>query len=101
VLGAGDDPGLPATAVDAILIVDTYNEIEEPVRLLANAARALKGQGRIGIVDFKKDGGGGPGPPLEERMDPEAIVRDAEAAGLRLLRRDTSLPYQFFLIFGK
>ncbi len=101
VLGTAEDPGLPPSSVDAILIVGTYYELPDPVKLLANAARALRPHGRIGIVDFKKDGSGGPGPPLEERLDPEAIVRDAEAAGLRLLRRETSLPYQFFLIFGK
>ena len=59
----------------------------------------LKPSGRVGIVDYKKDGGG-PGPPLEERVDPEAIMRDAEAAGLRLLKRETFLPYQFLLVFG-
>ncbi|MFB3853393.1 MAG: class I SAM-dependent methyltransferase [Vicinamibacterales bacterium] len=101
VRGTAADPRLPPASVDAILIVDTYNELEDPVTLLSNAARGLRPQGRIGIVDFKKDGSGGPGPPIEERPDPEAVVRDAEAAGLRLLKRETSLPYQFFLIFGR
>lgn len=101
VRGTAEDPRLPPGSVDAILIVDTYNELEDPVTLLSNAARGLRQQGRIGIVDFKKDGSGGPGPAIEERLDPEAIVRDAEAAGLRLLKRETSLPYQFFLVFGR
>lgn len=99
-LGTAEDPMLPADELDAILIVDTYHEMENPVRLLANAATALKSRGRIGIVDFKKDGGG-PGPPLEERVDPEAIIRDARTAGLRLISRETFLPFQFFLVFGK
>jgi SAM-dependent methyltransferase len=99
-LGTAEDPMLPADELDAILIVDTYHEMENPVRLLANAAKALKARGRIGIVDFKKDGGG-PGPPLEERVDPEAIIRDANTAGLRLIGRETFLPFQFFLVFGK
>jgi SAM-dependent methyltransferase len=99
-LGTAEDPTLPGGDLDAILIVDTYHEMEDPVRLLANAAKALKPQGRIGIVDFKKDGGG-PGPPLEERVDPEAIIRDARAAGLRVIGRETFLPYQFLLVFGK
>ena len=50
--------------------------------MLRNIARALKAGGRIGIVEFKKDGRG-PGPPMDERMDPEPIIRDAEAAGLQ------------------
>ena len=83
-----------------VLMVDTYHELDDPVVLLANLARALKKNGRVGVVDFKKDGWG-PGPPLEERVDPELIVRDAAAAGLKLVRRETFLPYQFFLIFSR
>ena len=59
-LGTQTDPRLP-DRVDAVLIVDTYHEMEQPVVLLRNVASSLKPNGRIGIVDFKKDGGG-PGP---------------------------------------
>jgi hypothetical protein len=51
-------------------------------------------------VDFKMEGGG-PGPPLEQRVDPDTIVRDAQTAGLRLLAREGFLPYQFFLVFSR
>jgi len=98
VLGTESDPRLPAGKIDAVLVVDTYHEINDPVPLLRNLARSLKPQGRVGVVDFKRDGWG-PGPPIDERVDPDLIVRDAEAAGLKLARRETFLPYQFFLIF--
>jgi ubiquinone/menaquinone biosynthesis C-methylase UbiE len=97
VLGTSSDPRLPAP-VDAVLIVDTYHELEQPVVMLGNVARSLKPSGRIGIIEFKKDGWG-PGPPMDERMDPERIVRDAEAAGLRLLSHETFLRYQYMLVF--
>lgn len=100
VLGDTEDPHLPANRLDAILIVETYHEMEDPVTLLRNAAHALKPNGRIGIIDYTKDGLG-PGPSMEDRVDPETIVRDAEAAGLRLLKRETFLPFQFYLVFGK
>jgi ubiquinone/menaquinone biosynthesis C-methylase UbiE len=100
VLGTSEDPGLPAGEVDAALIVDTYHELENPVALLRNLARALKPQGRIGVIDFKKDGLG-PGPALEDRVEPELIVHDAELAGLRVVRTETFLPYQFLLIFAR
>ena len=97
VLGTSLDPRLPAP-VDAVLIVDTYHEMEQPVVMLGNVARSLKPGGRIGIIEFKKDGWG-PGPPMDERMDPERIVRDAKAAGLRLLSHETFLRYQYMLVF--
>jgi SAM-dependent methyltransferase len=99
VLGKASDPHLP-DPVDVVLIVDAYHEMEDPVILLRNLARSLKPGGRIGIVDFKKDGGG-PGPPLDERVDPERVIRDAQSAGLKLLSSETFLRYQFMLIFGR
>ena len=100
VLGTPDDPRLPPGSCDAALLLDTYHELDNPVAMLRNVAKALKPQGRIGVVDFKRDGLG-PGPALEERVDPDEVVRDAEAAGLRLVSRETFLPYQFMLVFSR
>ena len=100
VLGTPDDPRLPAGALDAALIVDTYHEIEQPEVLLRKLAVSLKPDGLIGVVDFKKDGGG-PGPALDERVDEERVVRDAEKAGLRVVARPTFLRYQFMLVLAR
>jgi len=99
VLGTSTDPRLPAP-IDAVLIVDAYHEMEQPVMLLRNLATSLRPEGRIGIVDFTKDGGG-PGPAMEERVDPEAVIRDAQQAGLVLRSRETFLKYQYMLVFEK
>ena len=99
-LGNATDPRLPPQALDAVLIVGVYNEIEQPVTLLRNLARSLKPTGRIGIIDFTKEGGG-PGPPMEERVDAERVIREATAAGLRLIDRPNFLRYQYMLVFGK
>ena len=85
---------------DAVLVVDAYHEIENRVAVLRNLSRALKPQGRIGVVDFRLDGTG-PGPSPDERVSPDVVVKDAAEAGLRLIRQEPFLPYQYFLIFGK
>jgi len=99
-LGTADDPKLPVGKLDAVLIVDAYHEMERPVALLRNAARALKSDGRIGIVEFTM-AGGGPGPPMDERVDPERVIREANEAGLRLIARPNILRYQYMLVFAK
>ena len=90
---------LPANSLDAALMVDAYHEFEQPVTLLRALARAMKPAGLIGIVNYKRDGGG-PGPPMEERVDPEQVIADAQAAGLELRKRETFLRYQYMLTFG-
>jgi ubiquinone/menaquinone biosynthesis C-methylase UbiE len=99
VMGTANDPKLPAR-VDAVLIVDTYHEMEEPKVLLRNVARSLKPRGMVGIINFKKDGGG-PGPAMEERVDAERVIRDAQEAGLTLISRENFLRYQYMLVFGR
>ena len=100
VLGSPVDPKLPAATLDAVLIVDAYHEVEQPVALLRNVAKTLKKNGLIGIVNYKKDGGG-PGPAMDERVDAGKVIADAKAAGLELRRHDnTILPYQYLLTFG-
>lgn len=98
--GETGDPRLPPNSVDVVLIVDAYHEFTNPVELLRHLAAALKPGGRIGVVNFTKTGGG-PGPPPEERKDEAQVVKEAEGAGLRLLRKETFLPFQYFLILGR
>ena len=102
VLGGYDDPfpGLAADTFDAVLIVDTFHEMDHPVVLLRNVARTLKPSGIIGIIDYQQ-GEGGPGPDPEDRVAPGAIIETAKAAGLKLVGQDKFLPYQYFLRFGK
>ena len=97
-LGSGSDPNLPAAALDAVLVVDTYQEVEDRVLFLQNLARSLKPGGLIGIVNYRP-GEGGPGPPADERVASAAVEADARAAGLRLVDRET-LPYQYLLVLG-
>lgn len=99
-LGTNNDPRLPAGSLDAALMVDAYHEVEDRVSMLSNIAKALKPQGRLGIIDFRLDGTG-PGPAPEERVSPDVVVNDAKKAGLRLIKQEPFLQFQYFLIFGK
>ena len=99
VLGTQVDTKIPPSTLDAALMVDAYAEFEQPVALLRNIGRSLKPHGTLGIVNYKKEGGG-PGPPMEERVDAEKVIADATAAGLELRKRESFLRYQYMLIFG-
>jgi cyclopropane fatty-acyl-phospholipid synthase-like methyltransferase len=98
-LGTGTDPNLPESALDAILVVDVYPEVDDRVTFLGNLARALRPNGRIGIVNYKP-GQGGPGPEEGVRVESSAVERDARAAGLRVIARE-NLPFQYLLVLGR
>jgi cyclopropane fatty-acyl-phospholipid synthase-like methyltransferase len=99
-LGSAASANLPVGALDAVLVVDTYPEVEvdDRVVFLRNLAGALKPAGRIGIVNYTP-GRGGPGPD-EGRVDSASVEADARAAGLRVIARQ-NLPYQYLLVLGR
>jgi predicted methyltransferase len=101
-LGTGITPNLPQRALDAVLVVDVYSEVDDDrVTFLRNLAAALKPGGRLGIVNYKPGSGGpGPGPDEGVRVDSASVERDALVAGLRTLARQT-LPYQYLLVLGR
>jgi predicted methyltransferase len=99
VLGTTRDSHLPH-GLDAVLINGAYNEMENPVAVLKDAAESLKAQGRIAIVDYTP-GGGGPGPEAEQRVSAETVIKGAEAAGLKVISREDIPPFMFMVILGK
>ena len=103
ILGSSTNPNMPAAAVDAILVVDVYPEVEDRVSFLRSLSKALKPNGRIGVVNYKP-GQGGPGPSSEAnegvRVDATVVESDARAAGLRVLARQ-NLPFQYLIVLGK
>jgi len=98
VLGEGDDPLLPSGTCDLVLIVDTYHHFADGRAYLRRAARALRRGGRLVNIDFARRETP-VGPPVEHRVARETFLRDARAAGLRLVAEREFLPYQYFLVF--
>jgi predicted methyltransferase len=101
VLGQGSSPNLPPNALDAVLVVDAYQEVDVPDRVtfLRNLAAGLKPNGRIGIVNYKL-GGGGPGPEASRRVPLASVEADAAAAGLKA-KPVGKLPYQYLLVLTR
>jgi SAM-dependent methyltransferase len=100
VLGTPADPGLPAGAVDAIVIVNAFHDIDQPVPLLEHLRTALIPRGLIGVVDFTP-GDGGPGPAAGERVAPDTIMAAAAAANLHLVAQYPIPPFEYLIVFGR
>jgi len=100
-LGSGSDPNLPVAMLDAVLMVDSYQEVDVDLRvaLLRNLAKTLKPQGLIGIVNWKP-GRGGPGPDEDvPRVASEVVEANARTARLKVRSR-LDLPYQYLLVLA-
>ena len=72
ILGTSADPHLPA-GLHAVLMVDTYTQLSPiPVPLLKRIAAGTRAE-RADSASWisRRDGAGGPGPPLEDRVSPD------------------------------
>src|SRR5258708_19226123 len=66
-LGEPHDPRLPASSLDAAILVHMYHEIAQPYAFLYNLAPALKAGARVGIVDLER--------PTSEHGTPIKLLR--------------------------
>jgi SAM-dependent methyltransferase len=100
VLGAVDDPKLPASAIDLILMVDVYHEFSEPQKMLRRMREALKPGGRLVLVEYRKED---PAIPirLEHKMTIAEAKLEVEAEGYTLSKVDEVLPRQHILMFTR
>ena len=78
ILSQPDDPLLPSGSVDAVLLLKTYHEIAEPLRLLRHVRAALRPGARLGIIDRNGNGG-------DHGLDQKKVVAELRRASFSLI----------------
>ncbi len=108
VVGATDDPHLPAGLLDGILVVKAYHEFSAYDAMLGHFLAALKPGGRLAVIDYIAE----PGKPRSEytdhhRISPELVQQEVRHEGFVLIRREGDIPIPgdtrefFFLLFAR
>ena len=95
VLGKDDDPLLPEKSVDAVLLLKTYHEIAQPIRLLKRTRAAMRANALLGIIDRNGKGD-------DHGLDKEVVIEEARRAGFILVNKyDFVKPdnVDYFLVF--
>ena len=100
VQGAVDDPKLPPSMIDLELLVDVYHEFSEPQVMLRHLRDSLKPDGRLVLLEYRKEDPAIPIRP-EHKMSVADAKLEVEAEGFMLSKVDESLPRQHILIFTK
>ena len=98
VLASPDDPGLPRGQVDLVLLVDVYHELAEPEKTMEHVRQALKQDGRVVIIEYRKEDPSIPINPLH-KMTVKEVQAEVEPVGYKLVEVLAFLPSQHILIF--
>jgi ubiquinone/menaquinone biosynthesis C-methylase UbiE len=97
VLGTEADPKLPAGKLDLILLVDVYHEFSQPQKMLQRMREALKPDGRLVLLEYRKEDPSVPIRP-EHKMSVQEVKTEVEAEGFRMDQVLETLPRQHILI---
>ncbi len=101
VVNDAHESGLPASSVDLVFICDTYHHFEYPQDMLRSIHRALRATGTLMVVDFRRQPGESSDWILAHvRAGREAVIREIEAAGFRLLEDSPLLHTNYLLRFA-
>ena len=94
VLGKPDDPLLPAP-VDAVLLLKTYHEVDEPIVLFRNLRNSLAKDAKVGVIDRNGKG-------TDHGVGREVVVREMKQAGYRLVQQEDFVKdgMDYFLVFA-
>ena len=99
ILGAPDDPRLPAGAVDWIIIADVYHEMSEPEPMLAGIRNALAPGGRVALLEYRAEDGTGDHILADHAMSVRQVLLEWRAAGFELAALHDFLPSQHLFFF--
>lgn len=95
---------LPLTGAlyDICLLATVLHDLSEKGRraVLGEAARLLKEDGMLAVVEFKKIDHG-PGPPIHIRLSPHDLEKETAESGFCRISCEDLGEYTYFCIFGK
>jgi len=100
VLGSEADPKLPLSKIDMVLLVDVYHEFSQPQEMLQHIRAALKPDGRLILLEYRKEDPAVPIRPEHKMSEPE-VKAEVEAEGYKLDKVIETLPRQHIIIFRK
>ncbi len=91
---------IPPGSCDMALLAFTLDEVESHAIFLHRAARTLKPAGRLVVIEWEKREQES-GPPYADRLAPEDLLADAQAAGLHLTDRRSLNDDDYLCVFTR
>jgi ubiquinone/menaquinone biosynthesis C-methylase UbiE len=102
IINTGRDVSLPPASIDLAFLSDTYHHFEYPQTMLTSIHRALRRDGRLIVIDFRKQPGISSRWVMGHvRTNRDMVTREISSAGFRLIDDKPLLRSNYFLEFVK
>jgi ubiquinone/menaquinone biosynthesis C-methylase UbiE len=100
ILGTESDPKLPPAKLDLVILVDVYHEFSRPQRMLDRIRESLKPDGRLVLLEYRKEDPSVPIRP-EHKMSVQEVKAEVTPEGYRFEKVVDTLPWQHIIFFKK
>lgn len=100
VKGDESSANLPPNTIDKVLMVDVYHEFSFPREMLASMHLALKDQGRIYLIEYRREDDWIPIKAVHKMTETQA-AKELESSGFVLEKNMGNLPWQHCMVFRK
>ena len=100
ILGTESDPRLPQGKLDLVILVDVYHEFSRPQRMLDRIRESLKSDGRLVLLEYRKEDPSVPIRP-EHKMSVQEVRAEVIPEGYRFEKVIDTLPWQHIIFFRK
>jgi len=100
ILGTESDPKLPAGKLDLVILVDVYHELSRPQRMLDRIRDSLKPDGRLVLLEYRKEDPSVPIRP-EHKMSVAEVKAEVIPEGYQFEKVVDTLPWQHIIFFRK
>lgn len=91
---------IPSDSMDMVMLNNILFQSNQEEKIINEAARILKKQGKLLVTDWKKIKTPF-GPPTKDRVEPERVKNYAQNSGLILEQELEAGPYHYALVFKK
>jgi ubiquinone/menaquinone biosynthesis C-methylase UbiE len=98
--GSESNPHLPPDTVDLAIMVDVYHELSRPQRMLQHIREALKPDGQLVLLEYRKEDPSVPIRP-EHKMSLADVKAEIEPEGYEFVKSVETLPWQHMIFFKR
>ena len=101
VQGTEEDPKLPDSAVNLILLVDVYHEFSQPYEMTQKMVKALKPGGKLVFVEFRLEDDKVPIKLVHKMTERQVLKEMEEFKEMKHVKTHGELPWQHVIVFAK
>ena len=97
-VGRAEETILCENCADIVFLANDLHDFKDPNKVLKNAKKMIKPNGRLVDIDWKKETMTMPGPPLQIRLNEEEASNLIKATGFEVETIEEAGPYHYLII---